>query len=392
MTETPGQGGVDAGSVPPPPPPPPPGWNSDNLRDYRRLRRSRTDRKIAGVAGGLGRHLDIDPTIIRVLLVVLVFFGGAGLLLYGAMWLLVPEDHTGDAVIRTSDSTRNALLIGAAVLAGLAAVGDAFDGYGFPWPLAVAAILVAVVLSTRDRGARSQAAPPPPPGTPTGPPSAPVAPPAWYPPTPPPPPPAPRRRRGPLLFGPTLALLAVTFGGLGVYEAAGGTVSDAAYPAAATAVIGVMLLVGAFYGRAGGLIALGVVSSVVLAGTAIGDPGFDGERDLLVRPRDAASLESGYDVPAGRLELDLTEIDDLSELDGRKVELDVNAGEVLVVLPEELRVRYDTAIEFGGEIVTPEGNSDGWGPSRVGVLEETAESTLDLEVDLRFGRIEVRQQ
>ncbi|WP_162529646.1 PspC domain-containing protein [Nocardioides caldifontis] len=392
MTETPGQGGVDAGSVPPPPPPPPPGWNSDNLRDYRRLRRSRTDRKIAGVAGGLGRHLDIDPTIIRVLLVVLVFFGGAGLLLYGAMWLLVPEEHTGDAVIRTSDSTRNALLIGAAVLAGLAAVGDAFDGYGFPWPLAVAAILVAVVLSTRDRGARSQAAPPPPPGTPTGPPSAPVAPPAWYPPTPPPPPPAPRRRRGPLLFGPTLALLAVTFGGLGVYEAAGGTVSDAAYPAAATAVIGVMLLVGAFYGRAGGLIALGVVSSVVLAGTAIGDPGFDGERDLLVRPRDAASLESGYDVPAGRLELDLTEIDDLSELDGRKVELDVNAGEVLVVLPEELRVRYDTAIEFGGEIVTPEGNSDGWGPSRVGVLEETAESTLDLEVDLRFGRIEVRQQ
>ena len=58
------------------------------MRDLGRLRRSRTDRKIAGVAGGLGRHFDIDPTIVRVAFVVLAFFGGAGLLLYGVGWLL----------------------------------------------------------------------------------------------------------------------------------------------------------------------------------------------------------------------------------------------------------------------------------------------------------------
>ena len=52
----------------------------DEMRDLRRLRRSATDRKIAGVAGGLARHLDIDPTVLRVLFVVLAFFGGAGLL------------------------------------------------------------------------------------------------------------------------------------------------------------------------------------------------------------------------------------------------------------------------------------------------------------------------
>ena len=64
---------------------------------------------MAGVAGGLGRHLDVDPTILRVLFVVLVFFGGAGLLLYGALWLLVPEEgteHVGDLDQRVDRATR----------------------------------------------------------------------------------------------------------------------------------------------------------------------------------------------------------------------------------------------------------------------------------------------
>ena len=63
------------------------------MRDLTRLRRSTTDKHVAGVAGGLGRHLDIDPIIIRVAFVVLTFFGGAGVLAYGALWLLVPDDE-----------------------------------------------------------------------------------------------------------------------------------------------------------------------------------------------------------------------------------------------------------------------------------------------------------
>src|SRR5688500_8326401 len=124
------QGGAMSEHTTQPPPPGPPaapreqpprGWNTDNLKDYRQLRRSRADRKVAGVAGGLGRHLDVDPTVLRVLFVVLVFFGGAGLLMYGALWLLVPEEGTGESVVRTSDSTRNAVLITIAVIAGLVA-------------------------------------------------------------------------------------------------------------------------------------------------------------------------------------------------------------------------------------------------------------------------------
>src|SRR3954465_8197309 len=58
----------------------------------KRLERSRSDRVIAGVCGGLGDYFDVDPVIFRIALVVLAFVGGAGLLLYPAAWLLLPEE------------------------------------------------------------------------------------------------------------------------------------------------------------------------------------------------------------------------------------------------------------------------------------------------------------
>ncbi len=389
MTETPQQ-------TPPPPQgaPPPQGWNTENLKDYRLLRRSRTDRKVAGVAGGLGRHLDVDPTILRVLFVVLVFFGGAGLLLYGALWLLVPEEDTGESVVRTSDSTRNVVLIVVAVVAGLAAVGDMWNGYGFPWPIAVAGLVVAVFLLARDRSRATPPVygpepPPPPPGQPPG--QPPEPPPAWYPPVPPPAA-RPSRRIGPLLFGTTLALVALALGVLGLYDAAGNAVDDAAYPALALAVVGAMLVVGAFFGRAGGLIALGLVTSLVLGGTALSQPTFDGERDLVIRPTSGAGLESFYDVPAGRIELDLTRMD-AEELDGRSVQLDANVGEIVVVVPDDVDVSFDARIDFGGAIETPEVTRDGWGPQLSGRLLAETEPVADLEldIDLDMGHIELRQ-
>jgi phage shock protein C len=58
--------------------------------ETRRLRRSRTDRMLGGVAGGLGEYLNIDPTIVRIVFVVLALLNGFGLLLYFVLWLLVP--------------------------------------------------------------------------------------------------------------------------------------------------------------------------------------------------------------------------------------------------------------------------------------------------------------
>jgi phage shock protein PspC (stress-responsive transcriptional regulator) len=58
----------------------------------RDLSRPVHDRMLAGVASGLARYLNIDVTLVRVVLAVLVFVGGAGIPIYLAGWLLIPED------------------------------------------------------------------------------------------------------------------------------------------------------------------------------------------------------------------------------------------------------------------------------------------------------------
>jgi phage shock protein C len=58
----------------------------------RRLYRSRTDRKLAGVCGGLAQYFTTDATLMRVLFVVLALLGGPGLVIYLLMWILVPQE------------------------------------------------------------------------------------------------------------------------------------------------------------------------------------------------------------------------------------------------------------------------------------------------------------
>ena len=57
-----------------------------------RLYRSRSDRMIGGVCGGLGKYLNIDPTVVRLLFVALALLGGPGLVIYLIMLIVVPED------------------------------------------------------------------------------------------------------------------------------------------------------------------------------------------------------------------------------------------------------------------------------------------------------------
>ena len=59
----------------------------------KKLYRSRIDRMIAGVCGGLAKYFDIDPTIVRVLFVVSIFIGGGGILAYIILWIVVPEEQ-----------------------------------------------------------------------------------------------------------------------------------------------------------------------------------------------------------------------------------------------------------------------------------------------------------
>ncbi|MBL7479679.1 PspC domain-containing protein [Legionella bononiensis] len=61
---------------------------------YRRLWRSRKDRKIAGVCGGLADYLKVDPFWIRFAFVLFLLAGGAAFLVYVIMWLLIPLEPT----------------------------------------------------------------------------------------------------------------------------------------------------------------------------------------------------------------------------------------------------------------------------------------------------------
>ncbi len=57
----------------------------------KRFYRSATDRIIGGVCGGIGRYLNIDPLIVRIVFAVLFFGYGSGLLLYLLIWILAPK-------------------------------------------------------------------------------------------------------------------------------------------------------------------------------------------------------------------------------------------------------------------------------------------------------------
>jgi phage shock protein C len=62
------------------------------MTEEKKLYRSRKDRKIAGVAGGLAEHFNIDPVIIRIAFVCAFIFGGWGLIVYVIIWIVTPEE------------------------------------------------------------------------------------------------------------------------------------------------------------------------------------------------------------------------------------------------------------------------------------------------------------
>ena len=345
--------------LPPPAPPPTPPADRGEVRDLGRLRRSVDDRRFAGVAGGIAHHLDIDPVIVRVVLVVLVFFGGAGLLVYAGVWLLVPEDGSDAQPLGLDERNRTVALVLVGVLAVLALLGDWAGAFWVPWPLLVLGLLVvwAVNRSRRD-------------GAPRG---------------------TSPRRGGPVLFGFTLALVATGVGALGVLDVSGGGVPDPAYPALALALIGTMLVVGAFWGRAGGLVLLGLLAAVATLGATAGQH-VEGN-DVSHAPTSAAQVRDGYELHAGRMLVDLSGVQDVDALDGRHLEVSAGVGELTVVVPRGADVRVDSSVGVGGNHVLDR-ETGGFGTSTSGVVDGSSSDTPDMtiEIHLGVGQVTVREQ
>jgi phage shock protein C len=61
------------------------------MEEPRKLYRSRTQRMVAGVCGGLAEYFNLDATLMRVLFLVLAVVGGSGLVIYLVMWIIVPD-------------------------------------------------------------------------------------------------------------------------------------------------------------------------------------------------------------------------------------------------------------------------------------------------------------
>jgi phage shock protein PspC (stress-responsive transcriptional regulator) len=261
----------------------------------RRLTRSRTQRMVAGVAGGMGEHFNVDPLVFRLAFVGLMFAGGVGLLLYLAAWILVPESATQRSVGEdflsrpavNSTWTGIALLVLGVVLLPPLWIGD-------PAPVWAVALITAGVLLYRSASTpavQSPGAPPAPSPRAAAAPPAPVS-------------ERPRSNLGRFTAAATLLVL----GGTGALDNLGYvSLAFGDYTALVLVVVGSGLLVGTLWGRSRGLIFAGVVLvPVALASSAVEAPLAGGADQRYIAPTTAVDIRDDYTLAAGEMIIDLT--------------------------------------------------------------------------------------
>lgn len=397
--------------------------STPTLPDARLLRRSSTEKKIAGVCGGLGQWSNIDPVVYRIAMVVLAVFGGLGLLGYGLIWLLAPAEDEPDSLGQRLVAGRFdpvMLWPGLLILVGLGAAGGSWAqlGAGSAGLLIVAALVVAAVLvqRSRDSGAggsdnggaamTSSTSPSAPGSTPYGatpPAQAPYvdrvggpgpAPQAGPPPGPPSPSQPPRRPREPrsLLGGLTVSIALIAAGSMVSWGYLTSTsVSVRLVLSVALGVVAAGLLVGTFWGRSRGLIVLGVLLSLVvltsgLRGVTV--PG--GIGDQVWRPTSVATLASPYELSVGNATLDLTSL----ALGSTPVQVSarLGVGDLLIIVPADATVRLAAHVGTGN-VRVPGAQYGGMGVDRslllAGVGDANGEIVIDAQVGI--GQLEVRR-
>jgi len=414
MTETPADTALPPPSTPPPGPPP---YSSPPLF------RSLSDRKVAGVCGGVGLRLGIDPLILRVIIVVLSIFGGSGLVLYALGWLLIPEEGADRSVAqraidqngRPGDRSGLATII-IGVLAGLAlllllggllsSVGLGHDGYSVDlWPLVViGGIGAAVWYSSRPGTGSAGGSPGPlnPPSTPyASPPASAYATtgPALYGPyaqSAPPRPARPRRQRS-VLSRLTLSVAALAAGIMVLLDRTGAIhLRATVFLAVLLTIIGVGLLVGAFVGRGRGLIVWGVLLALLTAGSAatsnlnLQDTGRVTWQPLTV----SAVPVDGYSWGTGDVALDLTRLPANPSPNLTTVTAQLGAGTMIVTVPAGAWFQVKAHVGVG-TIRLPDGQgSDGLAKSSdttFGSDLSTPTHRLILDLTVGAGTVEVRR-
>jgi hypothetical protein len=165
-----------------------------------------------------------------------------------------------------------------------------------------------------------------------------------------------------------------------------------AFAPAALVVIGITLLATAWSGPSGGLVAVGVVLSVVVLVSSLFSVPLGGRLHAVGehrhRPTSAGVAEDGYALAVGELTVDLRDL----SLDVRRisVEAGVGIGQLVVLVPADatIEVRARAGI---GNVVVGDRSSGGLGVELREVLGGDADATsLSLEVSVGIGKVEVR--
>jgi phage shock protein PspC (stress-responsive transcriptional regulator) len=300
---------------------------------------------IGGVAGGLGDYFNVDPLLIRIGFVGLMIFGGAGLVLYLIAWLLLPaEGHDASAIeafFRRLGITPRGLawtaiaillvIVIQAVLSpgGYLWIGDGPRLEGPAW-VALAVVGVGIWLLRRRDAAPSLAVAP---ATVVQPPAAAVL-----------------RPRSPLGWY-VLAAMLIAVGLLAIVsQAAAVEVAPGQFFGAALTVIGIGLVVGAWWGRARILVLLALLLlPVAVPASFVTAPLEGGVGDQRYTPANLAELRPEYRLMGGRLVLDLTGLSGRS--DTIHLAASVALGDLVVLVPENASVRLDARVGAGSTIV-----------------------------------------
>jgi phage shock protein PspC (stress-responsive transcriptional regulator) len=405
----------------------------------RRLERSREDRVVAGVAGGLGAHLGINAGWVRLAFIILAFFGGLGIVVYAAAWLVVPDEGEDEPIVSRwlsrLDTTDGGMIFGV-ILVAAAAIIVMTRVISLPGTLVLAAVLFVVGLllyrgdlttgrdrdtstpdgegpaaagiddrgadipSVTDEPATDEPMGSPPaspassasflaePGQPVEPATAAATKPK---------PPRPRRERS-ILGRITIAVDLIVLATMAMIDIAFAAVDiePVAYVATGVAILGLGLLVGAWIGRARWLIVLGVLALPALWFTALWPSQFTWTAgEYTYAPNVVAEVDSPYVLGFGSMTIDLTRLT-AEELDSiGTLEASVGAGRLVVILPEDAGT--DIAASVGvGTLEGPFADSNGFGidvtRTVVPLTGTDGQPAFDLDLEVGAGLIEIQQE
>ena len=365
------------------------------------LVRVREGRLLGGVATGIARRLDAPLWLIRVGFILLATVGGFGFALYGIAWLSIRDESSEESI--ATRALRN--IDGSAGWIGLALIGGAaliiIDQIGFIRGDIAAAIILGVIgvllyrgeLSFGDKASSTSGgnSPSPKPSSPAASrvgavsSTAPTVAARVTPARPVKPRPAPSN-----LGRVTFALGTVVLGAMGITESL--STADFAfrhYVSTAMLIAGLGLLVGSFWGRGRGLIALGVIVTPLVFFSPLGDldlVGTVGERRVV--PASVEDIPAVIDLGMGSLTVDFTDVDFTGQFAATSIDLGI--GELNVYVPPGVTVNVMGDLGMGEFIL--------FGESRDGIsldVDRTRAGTsgqLDLVIDGGIGSIEVQDR